>query len=337
MRGGLIVGKRPPHESCSLLMAAQDMKKVFITGVAGLIGRAARVALEAEGYAVRGCDLRAVRAAEKFDFRDSHRLRAALADCDGVLHLAAVSRVVWGEMYPGLCADINVGGVRSLIKTIAGMPHPIWLVFASSREIYGTPPRLPCSPDTPPNPENLYARTKLAGETMVRNFRGKGGCAAVVRFSNVFGSVADYPDRVVPAFAKAAARNGVLQVRGDDSTLDFMPLADAADAVVKTVRAMDGGACDMPPVDIVTGRSLSLMDLARTALKHGGGNIVVEERQPFYPAHFQGDPGAAQKYLGWTARRSVADAVGQLVEDFKRLREHDDANTQNHSWLSAAL
>lgn len=317
-------------------MAAQDMKKIFITGAEGLIGRAARVALEGEGYAVRGCDLRAARAEEKFDFRDSLRLRAALADCGGVLHLAAVSRVVWGEMYPDLCNSINVGRARSLIKTIAAMPHPVWLVFASSREIYGTPPRLPCRPDTPPNPENLYARTKLAGEAMVQDFRSQGGCAAVVRFSNVFGSVADYHDRVVPAFAKAAARGGVLRVRGGDSTLDFTPLADAVDAVVRMVRAVDGGACDLPPVDIVTGRALSLMALARLALAHGGGDIVVESRQSFYPAHFQGDPGAAQEYLGWSARRPVADAVGQLVEDFKRLRD-DNANTQNHSWLSAAL
>ena len=313
------------------------MTKILITGAEGLIGRAARVALEGEGYAVGGCDLRAARAAEQFDFRDARRLRAALAGCDGVLHLAAVSRVVWGEMYPGLCSSINVGGVRSLIKTIAAMPHPMWLVFASSREIYGTPPRLPCRPDTPPNPENLYARTKLAGEAMVRDFRDKGGCAAVLRFSNVFGSVADYHDRVAPAFAGAAARGGVLRVRGGDSTFDFTPLADAVDAVVRMVRAVDRGACGMPPVDIVTGRSISLMNLAQTALAHGGGDIVVEERQPFYPAHFQGDPGAAQKHLGWVARRPVADAVGQLVEDFKRLGERGDANTQNHSWLSAAL
>jgi len=313
------------------------MTKILITGAEGLIGRPARVALEGEGYTVCGCDLRAARSAERFDFRDSRRLRAALADCAGVLPLAAVSRVVWGEMYPDLCGRINVGGVRSLIKTIAAMPHPVWLVFASSREIYGAPPRLPRRPDTPPNPENLYARTKLAGETMVQDFRRKGGCATVVRFSNVFGSVADYHDRVAPAFAKAAARGGVLRVRGGDSTLDFTPLTDAVDAVVRMVRAVDDGACDMPPVDIVTGRSLSLMALARMALARGGGDIVVEERQPFYPAHFQGDPGAAQKYLGWTARRPVADAVGQLVEDFKRLGEHDGANTQNHSWLSAAL
>lgn len=312
------------------------MVKILITGAEGLIGRVARVALEGAGYAVRGCDLRAARAEEKFDFRNKRRLRAALADCDGVLHLAAVSRVVWGEMYPGLCSSINVGGVRSLIETIAAMPHPVWLVFASSREIYGTPPRLPCRPDTPPNPENLYARTKLAGETMVQDFRHRGGCAAVVRFSNVFGSVADYHDRVAPAFAKAAAHGGVLRVRGGDSTLDFTPLADAVDAVVRMVRVVDSGVCDMPPVDIVTGRSLSLMKLARLALAHGGGDIVVEERQPFYPAHFQGDPGAAQKHLGWSARQPVADAVSQLVEYFKRLRDND-ANTQNHSWISAAL
>lgn len=309
-------------------------KKILITGSEGLLGKAARGALEKAGYAVSGCDLRAAAAAEKFDFRDARKIRAALMRCDGVLHLAALSRVIWGETHPVLCRDINVGGMRMLLKTIAGTPRKLWLICASSREIYGTPPGLPCTPDAPPRPENLYARTKLAGERMIWRMRRRGFRVAVVRFSNVFGSVDDYPDRVVPAFAGAAACGGVLRVRGADSVLDFTPLSDAADAIVRVVRAVDEGAADLPPIDVVTGRATSLMELAQMAISYGGGRIAVAPPRACYPARFQGDPRPAKHYLGWTPKESLENAVGRLVDRFKTT---SDAYTQNHSWLSAAL
>lgn len=310
------------------------MRKILITGSEGLLGKAARAALEKSGYKVLGCDIRSSCAMENFDFRDTQKVRIALEQCDGVLHLGAVSRVIWGEDYPVLCRDINIGGGRALIRVISEMPQKIWLIYASSREVYGTPSKLPCTPDTPPRPENLYARTKIAGERMIWSMRQRGFCAAVIRFSNVFGAVDDYHDRVVPAFAKAAAGGGILYVRGAESLLDFTPLSDAIDAIVRIVRAVDEGICDLPAIDIVTGRATSLMDLARMAVACGGGNIITEPSCSFYPARFQGDPRPAKKYLGWKPKENLENAVSLLVNQFKRTPY---ANTQSYSWISAAL
>lgn len=313
------------------------MGKIFITGAEGLIGNAARRALEAHGFSVCGCDLRSPVSSEKFDFRDTEKLRNALADCDGVLHLAAVSRVLWGEMRPDLCRNINVDGARVLMKTIAGMPQKMWLVYASSREIYGTPAKLPCPPNSSPNPENVYAKTKLAGEEMARDLSSCGVCTAIIRFSNVFGAVEDYHDRVVPAFAKAAACGGMLRLRGAGGIFDFTPLEDAADAVVCVVQAMSGGVCDLPPVDIVTGRATSLMELAQMALASGAGDISIEAPSPFYPSRFQGDPRPAKQYLGWSPKKNMEESVARLVGGFRRLNEENYAHTENYSWVSSLL
>ena len=218
----------------------------------GLIGQGVRDALESLDHTVLGCDLRSLCETKKFDLRNADKLRSALAECDGVLHLGALSRVIWGEMHPALCHSINVGGVITLTKVISEMPRKIWLIFASSREIYGTPSKLPCTSDMSPHPENLYAHTKMVGENMVWDMRCRGFCVAVIRLSNVFGTANDYHDRVVPAFAKAAAHGGVLHIRGADSALDFTPLEDAVNAIVRVVQLIDGGVFDLPAIDIVT-------------------------------------------------------------------------------------
>lgn len=311
-----------------------EMAKIFITGAAGLVGVAARFALEKRGHLVFGCDLRSACATERFDFRDVRKLRTTLTKCDGVLHLGALSRVIWGETHSALCSDINIHGTRSLMKTIAGIRRKIWLVFASSREVYGTPPKLPCTPDTLLCPENLYARTKLAGENMTWEMRHRGFCVAVVRLSNVFGSVDDYRDRVVPAFAAASASGGVLRLRGADGVFDFTPLSDTVDAIVRVIDAMISDVRDLPAIDIVTGRATSLAELARIALVHGSGNVAVEAPLPFYPARFQGDARPAKKYLGWVPQEPLENAVGRLVTQFKG---GSNAHIKSNSWLSAAL
>ena len=76
----------------------------------GLIGQGVRDALESLDHTVLGCDLRSLCETKKFDLRNADKLRSALAECDGVLHLGALSRVIWGEMHPALCHSINVGG-----------------------------------------------------------------------------------------------------------------------------------------------------------------------------------------------------------------------------------
>ena len=313
------------------------MGNVFITGAAGLIGRAVRQELQARGFVVGGCDLRSTIPSERFDFRNDRKIRDALVNYDGVLHLGALSRVVWGETYPDLCQNINIDGTRGLMKAVGELSRRMWFVFASSREVYGTPARLPCTSSTPLNPENVYAKSKLAGEHMVEDLRRHGIRVAVVRFSNVFGDTEDYHDRVVPAFAKAAASGGVLYVRGGGSIFDFTPLADAVRAAVAVVEAVHAGVSDLPTMDIVTGRATSLLELAQMALAHGTGDIVMEDRLSFYPSRFQGDPSPAEKHLGWIPCESMEESVGRLVEGFKQAKEQAHANTQNYSWLSAAL
>ena len=284
-----------------------------------MIGRALRARLEAAGVRVVGCDLRASNLCERFDLRDLPAVRRAMRECGGVIHLGGVSRIIEGERNSELCKSVNISGTSGIVDAAAESPKRPWMLFASSREVYGQPPNLPCVEGTPPNPINVYAKSKLAAERMVLSLRERGGTVAVLRFSNVFGSTDDYPDRVVPAFAKAAASGGILRLEGPDSVFDFTALEDSVSAAHKTVEALQTGRSDMPPLDIVTGRATSLRELADISLSAGSGETIIAPPRLFSASRFQGDPRAAARHLGWRAAIPLEQRVTRLVGDFRTL------------------
>ena len=195
-----------------------------------------------------------------------------------------------------------------------------WFLYACSREVYGNPPRLPCGPDSPINPENIYARTKAEAERLILALREEKMIVASLRFSNVFGSVADHADRVVPAFARAAADNGILRLEGPGNFFDFTHLDDTVDAVMLTVNALEAGVNDLSPLDIVTGRATTLRQLAQMALAAGGGQIENAPSRGIGAERFQGDPGPAKTHLGWSARQCLEDVVARLVNEFHGMK-----------------
>ena len=79
------------------------MKKILMTGHLGLVGRYLTPLLESKGYSVQGYDL----ADNSGDIRNTKQLEGAIKDTIGIIHLAAVSRVIWGEQDPELCWNTN--------------------------------------------------------------------------------------------------------------------------------------------------------------------------------------------------------------------------------------
>ena len=80
---------------------------------------------------------------------------------------------------------------------------------------------LPVSETVPLLPLNVYAKSKIAAEQSVEQYRAQGLQTAVLRFSNVYGSIHDYADRVIPAFCRAAAFGGTIRIDGSDNIFDF--------------------------------------------------------------------------------------------------------------------
>jgi nucleoside-diphosphate-sugar epimerase len=283
---------------------------ILVTGAAGLIGRGLCARLRAEGLAVREFD---IARAPAEDTRDRAALAAALKDVQGVIHLAAVSRVVWGERDPALCRAVNVEALNGLVELSLAGERP-WLVFASSREVYGQPDRLPVAEDAPLRPMNTYARTKVEGEVVTQAAAAAGLAANICRFSSVFGCPLDHADRVVMAFAGAAARGGVMSVEGAGHTFDFTALDDAVEGLWRLTQATMAGE-RLPPVHFVSGQGTTLGELAQMAADRALAEVTIKEApaRTFDVAHFVGDPARARALLGWSARADLGAELSKLI------------------------
>ena len=208
---------------------------ILVTGTEGLIGSHLCARLEASGFEVRRFDLSRSRSE---DICRTQSLAVALEGVRGVIHLAAISRVVWAEQNPHLC--LNVEALAELLDLCRLGTKP-WLIFASSREVYGEARRLPVREDDPLHPMNAYGRSKRAGELLIGAANSSGLLANTCRLSNVYGWSRDHPDRVVMAFAIAAARGGVISVEGRANAFDFTHIDDVVEGLWRLVQATIAG------------------------------------------------------------------------------------------------
>ena len=292
-------------------------RRILITGFEGLVGSALRAALEARGAEVVGLDFLGT-GREHGDVRSLRRVRDALGGCDGVVHLAAVSRVIWGEHDPEGCWSTNVGGLRNVLQILDERKRRPWLLFASSREVYGQPRRLPATEDTPLRPVNVYGRSKVEGERLVEAARAGGLRAATVRLSNVYGSARDHADRVIPAFLRAAISGIPLRVDGAQCTFDFTHIDDTARGMVGTIDLLESGETP-PPIHLLTGTPTTLRDLATLAIDVAGRTSPVVEAPPrsFDVSRFHGDPSRARELIGWEPRVVLRKGLERLIRDFR--------------------
>jgi UDP-glucose 4-epimerase len=298
------------------------VQKILVTGSSGLVGVPLVTALERSGRAVRRFDLRPRVCCERGDVRDEATVQRMVAGCSGVIHLAAVSRVVWGERDPKGCWDTNVRGTRNVLEAARlASPRP-WVVFSSSREVYGRPDHLPLNEDAPLRPINFYGRSKAEGERLMIEAGRWGLRTAVVRLSNVYGRVEDHADRVVPAFVRAAVEGSPMLICGRGHTFDFTHVDDVVRGLVRLVEAIEEGLAP-PPIHFSTGRPTTLSELAALANALGGdlSELIDGPERDYDVAHFVGDPSRAFELLLWRPEVHLSEGLQRLIRDFAQLAE----------------
>lgn len=292
---------------------------ILITGSCGLIGTGLRTVLTGMGYQVKGYDIRGE--GEDFgDVRDVVALSNVVSGCSGVIHLAAVSRVIDGERNPKLCCDVNVNGITNVIESILQQECKPWLIFSSSREVYGNAADLPVKETASRSPINVYGESKVRSEMLVEDaVRDRGLHAAILRFSNVFGGLNDHEDRVIPAFVRAALLGDFLRVDGDDNTFDFTFLDDVIEGVFLTIKHLEERGESLTPLHFVSGRPTTLRELAEMAIQITCSNstILHAPSREYDVARFFGCIQRAQEVLGWRHQTSLEDGLLSLATKMK--------------------
>jgi len=151
------------------------MKTVLVTGGAGFFGGVLKRALLESGdrcISVDVCpdeDEHPNLDKRQLDLRDRERLDELFAGAriDGVVHCAAM--LAHGSEDPKELWSSNVDGTRNLMDVMR--KHGVHqLVFTSTNCLWGEAMGRPVREDDPPNPVELYGRSKLEGERIIREY-----------------------------------------------------------------------------------------------------------------------------------------------------------------------
>jgi nucleoside-diphosphate-sugar epimerase len=187
---------------------------------------------------------------------------------DAVFHLAAVSRVAWGQEDPFKCWQTNQLGTLNVLEACRKAQTRPVMFYASSREVYGEPIYLPVNENHPKKPVSIYGMTKLSAERTCLSYSAISGLGQSVnyvtfRFSNVYGSTRDLPSRVIPKFMMKALRGEDITLYGGDQVLDFTFIDDTISGIMNAYTKSLDGHRELLGEDFhfVTGRGVSVADL----------------------------------------------------------------------------
>ena len=156
--------------------------RALVTGAGGQLGRAVARAL-ADGFEVTA----ATRA--DLDITDESRVRAAVAGLHPgvIVNCAAYNAVDEAEDDAAAALAANAFGVRSLARAAAAIDATL-VHYGTDFVFDGTAPA-PYREEDAPNPQSVYAASKLLGEWFAR-----GGRHYVLRVESLFGGVVNGPD-----------------------------------------------------------------------------------------------------------------------------------------------
>ena len=299
-----------------------------MTGGAGYIGSHACKALARAGYGVVVFDNLSAghRSAVRYgplvvgDITDGAAVREAIRNygIGAVMHFAAMLDVNESVREPHRYFRNNLIGTLTVLEAMAAesVPH---FVFSSTCATYGEPIETPIAETHPQRPINAYGQTKLAIEQALPHFERATKLRWMsLRYFNACGADPDgelgedhSPEiHLIPRAIEAATGGRPLQVFGSDYPTpdgtclrDYIHVSDLADAHVKALEAIAGGA-DSDAFNLGTGQPHSVRQVIDTVGAVTGRKVswTMAPRRAGDPAVLFAASQKARTRLHWTPR-----------------------------------
>lgn len=302
------------------------MKRALVCGAGGFIAHHLVRRLKAEGYWVRGVDIKEP-AFNPSDADDFQRLDLrAPANCaaaleggfDEVYQLAADMGGM-GFIHSAECAIMRNSALINIhmIDAAAGAKVPRYF-FSSSVCIYRdmTPgePEMTEDEAYPAQPDNEYGWEKLYAERMAMAFgRHHGMAIRIARFQNCYGPEGTWrggrekaPAAICRKVAEAAD-GGTIEVWGDGSAIrSYTYIDDMTDGIFRLMQSGLEG-----PVNIGCPEYVSVDDLVRTVAEVAGKRVTI--------AHVDGPVGVQSRNfsnariesIGWRSRFPLRAGIAE--------------------------
>ncbi len=295
--------------------------KILVTGSAGFIGLALKTYLEGQNISVVPFD---IRDAPKYDVRDLEAIKRNIRDVEGIIHLAAVSRVITAQQEPLKCVSTNIGGTLNVLESARTTENEKpWVIFGSSREVFGEPKYLPVTEVSPKTPINIYGISKITGEHLCEIYSKYYNLKIrILRFSNVYTGINDHLDRVIPKFILQALKDENMFINGTgEERFDFTYISDVVKGIWGCIEEIRNSNTPLDNFNLSIGKPVSLKELAEIIVEKTNSNSKIMFNPPrnYDVNHFYASPKKAAEKIGFEPSISIEEGINLAINELKRL------------------
>jgi nucleoside-diphosphate-sugar epimerase len=301
---------------------------VLVTGGAGYVGSVLTPKLLAAGHKVRVLDkfyfgtgpLDAVRGHANLteihaDLRDAQALEAALFGCDAVVHLACISNDPSFELDPALGRSINYDAFLPLVR-MAKRHGVERFIYASSSSVYGIKDEDDVTEELPLRPLTDYSKYKALCEEVLARERGPGLTTLIIRPATVCGySPRLRLDLSVNILTNLAYHRREITVFGGTQRRPNLHIDDMTDLYVSAMQW---------PAEKIDGKiynagwqNLAIRQIAELVRQEVGDDVRITTSPTDDLRSYHISSEKIKRELGWVPKRTVADAVLDLLVAFR--------------------
>jgi nucleoside-diphosphate-sugar epimerase len=266
--------------------------KIWIMGSKGVIGSELLSYLRKQRYG-RNTKNRVTGADVNYSNIETTQLATIFSayEPDVIYHFAQVSRVPISVQYPYHTYINNVQSILNVIEAIRLSKHKPFLIFASSREVYGriSDEVTHVPPSYRREALNPYAASKIASETLIEAYANAYNIRSIIcRLSSVYGSLRDHPSRLIPRLILQALvkKTITLYPYDDKKVFDFVYIDDVVKSLEYLLNAINT-VSDLSPLltfQLTTGYGTTVKQVATIIASETGAKIEVQE-SPERPLH----------------------------------------------------
>lgn len=214
--------------------------KALITGSSGFIGGHLVSELEANGYEVVKCDLRASKGTVAMDIMNQEMIQSVLEEHkpDVIINMAGQANVGLSWKRPQLTVQLNTVGLVNILEAVREVNKKIRVIAVGSSDEYGSLEERGANvtEDIPVKPITPYAISKQAQELFAQLYvRSYGMDICMIRLFNL-GGPGQAKGYIISDFASGiaeveAGKREYMSVGNLESARDFTHVKDACRAV----------------------------------------------------------------------------------------------------------
>jgi NAD dependent epimerase/dehydratase len=308
--------------------------RILVTGAGGFIGSHLTELLLQEGYRVRALaryngrsdighlrhipeNLSAGLEVRLGDITDPFLMRDLVADCDIVLHLAALIGIPYSYIAPGSYLATNAGGTLNLLEACREA-KTARVVVTSTSEVYGTALYTPIDEKHPLQGQSPYSASKIAADKLAEAYNRSFDLPVItLRPFNTYGP--RQSARAVIPTVLAQALKGAKEIKLGNLTpqRDLTFVTDTARAFVLAATA---SGIEGETIHFGQGSAVSVRALAELCLEVAGrAATLVSVEQRSRPEKSEvglllSDSSKAKKLLGWSPKVALVDGLRATAE-----------------------